>query len=81
MSRNDSAKPERCSRGDLPKESFRRSSSRSDRFRLKTTTERREGLGLSSSLAHEAGFQTKGDPIDLAGYFVVFIDQTDGLGF
>ena len=32
-------------------------------------------------LAHEAGFQTKGDPIDFAGYFVIFIHQTDGLGF
>jgi hypothetical protein len=39
-------------------------------------------IGTSSSgLAHEAGFETEGDPIDLAGNFVIFIDQTDGLGF
>ncbi len=37
------------------------------------------GTRLSRHLLHEAGFKTDGNPIHLAGDFVVAVHQADGL--
>ena len=50
-----------------------------NRFRFLVHPKSATGTRLTHHLLHEAGFKTDGNPIHLAGDFVVAVHQADGL--